>query len=114
MLPPVGVFPTKTISCRSSTACHVTVPFAASVTAAGENVRSGVVIVADDGAAGEVGGGEAGGAAGGVEGGVEGGVVVGGDPLSGGFGSTIGAAPPPPHACSSAAAATTAVVRRHR
>jgi hypothetical protein len=83
MLPPGGVEPTKTISCRSPDACHVTVPFAAMVSEAGENVRAGVVTVAADGVAG----------ADGVVGGVAGGV-----PVSGGFGSEIGAAPPPPHA----------------
>lgn len=99
------------ISWRSPTACQVTVPFAAIVTAAGEKVRFGVVIVTADGAAG--GGGAAGGVAGGVAGGEAGGDAVGGVPASGGFGSEIGAAPPPPHAFSKATVDTIAVVRRY-
>jgi hypothetical protein len=114
MWPPDGAAPTKLISCRSSTAFQVTVPFVAIVTAAGENVRSGVVMVAADGAAGGCGLAGGVGAVGTVAGGVAGGAAVGGVPVSGGFGSEIGAAPPPPHACRSAAPDTTAVVRRQR
>lgn len=81
----------------------MTVPLAAIVTAAGEKLRSGVLIVAVDGAGGVDGG----------AGGVAGGVAPGGAPVFGGFGSEIGAAPPPPHAYRIVEAATRAVTWRH-
>jgi hypothetical protein len=97
-LPPGGAAPMNLITCRSSMTSQVTVPFCAIVTAPGANVRSGVEIVAADGADG-VGGAAGGAGTGGVglAGGVGVGVPAGGVPVPGGTGAEGGAAPPPPH-----------------
>jgi hypothetical protein len=73
------------------------VPLAAIVTADGEKVRSGVVIVADNGA-GRGGGAVGGVGAGGCAGGVGVGVSAGGVPPVplGGIGAEGDTAPPPP------------------